>query len=248
MLAFLVFLLGLLIGSFLNVCIYRIPKGESVVFPASHCPQCLRQLGPLDLVPVLSYLWLKGRCRSCRAKISPSYALIELFTGLVFWLVYSQTGLTPQLINYLLLSSILVVVTFIDLEHYLIPNKVLAVGALLQLAVNLFTQQISLFDAFVGCLTGGGLLLLIAVASKGGMGGGDVKLAAMLGLFLGWQKVLLAFFIAAILGAVAGLILMALKGKGRKDALPFGPFLAMGAMVTLLWGQQLLDWYLGLYF
>lgn len=243
-----VFILGTVIGSFLNVCIYRIPRGESVVFPGSHCPACSRRLGPVDLVPILSYLVLRGRCRTCTNRISPRYPLIELLTGVLFLVAWYLTGPVPAVFNYWLLSSILVVVTFIDLEHYLIPNKVIAVGAVLQLVLNFFTHQISLTNAGLGFLVGGGLLLVIALVSRGGMGGGDIKLAALLGLFLGWQNVLLGFFAASLAGALTGILLVALKKKGRKDAVPFGPFLSLGALLSLYAGQQLLDWYLSIYF
>lgn len=247
MLTLIIFLFGLIIGSFLNVCIYRIPRGESVVSPPSSCPNCGNRLRFPDLIPVFSYICLKGRCRTCGNPISFKYPLIELLTGFLFLLMYYRFGPIPQLINYLLLSSILMVVTFIDLEHHLIPNKVLACGAVLQLAVNMFTHQISYIDAGTGFLTGGILLLLIAVISKGGMGGGDIKLAAVLGLFLGWQRVITAFWIAAVMAAVTGLTLIALKKKTRKDAIPFGPFLSAGALAGIIWGRPLLAWYLGIF-
>lgn len=243
----LVFLFGLIIGSFLNVCIYRIPRGESVVSPPSACPKCGKGIGLTDLIPILSYIFLKGRCRACGSRISARYPLIELLTGLLFLLMYDAAGSVPQLLNYLLLSSILMVVTFTDLEHHIIPNKVLACGAALQLAINFFTHQIPYIDAAAGFLTGGLTLLLIAIISRGGMGGGDIKLAAVIGLFLGWQQVITAFFVASVIASAVSVTLIVLKRKTRKDHIPFGPFLAAGALVSLLWARPLLSWYLGLF-
>lgn len=218
-----------------------------MVSPPSSCPKCGRRLGALDLVPVFSYILLVGKCRHCGEKISPRYLLIELVTGFLFLLMYLHTGLIPQLLNYLLLSAVLVVVAAIDLDHYRIPDKVLITGAALQLVLNFFTHQIGFLDAFYGFAAGGFLVFLIAMVKPDGMGGGDIKLTATLGLFLGWQKILLAFFLACFLGAAVGLVMIAVKRKNLKEAVPFGPFLAVAGISSLLWGQQVLHRYLELF-
>lgn len=248
MIGLFIFILGLAIGSFLNVCIYRIPRRESIILTPSACPLCGRRLGSRDLIPVLSFLSLKGRCRFCQAPVSPRYLIVEISTGFLFLAVYWLAGPVPQLANYLLLVAILIAVSFIDLSHCLISNKVLAAGAVLQLILNFFTRQISFIDAGLGFLAGGSLLLVVAIVSQGGMGGGDIKFASVLGLFLGWQNVILTFFVASLMGTIVGLTLIAVQRKKIKDPLPFGPFLAAAALAALGLGNQGVDWYFGLFY
>jgi len=238
----LVAVFGLIIGSFLNVVIHRLPRGESVVRGRSHCPACGRTLAWYDLVPVVSYLALRGRCRSCGAPISPRYPLVELLTGAVFAALFYRFGPTPVLIKYLFLASILVAAAFIDLEHYIIPNRLVLVGAGGGLLSPLL-QDVSVWSALSGMAVAGGVLLLLALVSKGGMGLGDVKLAAVVGLFLGWPLGLVAVFFAACLGGAFGILLLVFGIKRRKDPIPFGPFIALGTVVTLLWGKQVVFWY-----
>jgi len=254
----LLFILGLLTGSFLNVCIHRIPRGESVVFPSSRCPGCGGRLGSLDLIPVVSYFLLRGRCRYCGMLISPRYLIVELLTPILFLLVYNVVfkgvaeisediaGLVPVLLllKYLFLTSVLIVVTFTDLEHYLIPNKVVLFALVGGVVINLAVRDLSLISAVLGTVSGSLLLLVAGLLSKGGVGGGDIKLAAVIGLFLGWPAGLLATFLAACFGGAAGLFLISLKKKSRKDVVPFAPFMALGAVVTMLWGDSLINWYL----
>jgi len=245
MIIFLIFVLGISIGSFLNVCIYRIPRGGSLVSPAySACPACEHRLYPLDLIPLVSFLFLKGKCRYCQTQISYRYFFIELLTGLLFILAYWRFGLVPELLSHLLFIALLIAITFIDLEHQIIPNKINLFGFVSGIIVSLLTGHLSLLNIFFGFLAAGGLLFLIALLSRGGMGGGDVKLGAVIGVFLGWPLALLALFISFILGGLGGIVLLALKKKGRKDMIPFGPFLALGSLITLFWGSQILAWYL----
>ncbi|MBO8128749.1 MAG: prepilin peptidase [Peptococcaceae bacterium] len=234
---------GFLIGSFLNVCIHRIPRGGSVVVPSSRCPRCGHRLGAADLVPVLSWLLLRGRCRYCGGAVSLRYPLVELLTGFAFALVFLKTGFNLMLLKYLVLTSLLITASFIDLEHYIIPNQLIVFGLGSGLLLSPFTQP-GIVSSLIGALLTGGVLLLLAVASRGGMGGGDIKLAAVVGLYLGWSQGLLALFLAAVMAGAAGLVLMVLRIKGRKDYIAFGPGIAAGAFVTILWGESIVQWYL----
>lgn len=237
------FVLGLIIGSFLNVCIYRMPKNESVVFPSSHCPHCRTKLASWDLVPLFSYLWLKGRCRYCQCPISWRYPVVELLTGLLFIALYAYFGLNLLLVKYLTLICLLMVISFIDLEYYLIPNRLILVISGAGVLLNFFTRELTISSIIWGVLAPAGILFLLAALSKGGMGGGDIKLAGAAGLFLGWPQSLLALFLACFLGGFFGLILLIFRLKKRKDPLPFAPFLSGGIIFTVFFGQALLKWY-----
>ncbi|MCL4424973.1 MAG: prepilin peptidase [Firmicutes bacterium] len=237
-------IVGLLLGSFLNVVIHRLPRGESIVFPPSHCPRCGARLGPLELIPVVSYIVQKGRCRHCRASISWRYPLVELVTAGLFLLFYLRYGPSPQFLFYASLATLLVPVTFIDLEHQIIPNSLNLTGLAVGLPLLLWLRPLTWSQALLGLVAGGGLLLVVATLSWGGMGGGDVKLAGVLGFYLGWPLVLLALLLAFVAGALIGLFLLATRIKGRRDFIPFGPFLALGAIITLLAGPEMVVWYL----
>lgn len=257
-----IFIFGLIIGSFLNVCIYRLPHGESIVTPPSHCTACGTQLKPWDMIPILSWLLLKGRCRYCGTAFSCRYAAVELLTGILFVWCLTVLGLGPAVFKTLVLVSFLLVITFIDYDHQLILDKVLLWFAPAGVAINLLLNHINFLADAVGCrpgfivlqtglpdmllgaLLGGGLFLLIAIVSRGGMGGGDIKFAAALGLWLGWKFTLLAVFLSFVFGGLGGMILLLLKRKGRKDMIPFGPFIALGAFVAMLYGADILRWYL----
>jgi leader peptidase (prepilin peptidase)/N-methyltransferase len=241
------FFLGLVLGSFLNVCIYRLPRGKSVVFPPSHCTACGSKIGARDLIPLLSYLLLKGRCRACGGTISPSYPLIELLTGLLFAAAYAHTGLTALLLKQLFLIAVLIVVSFIDLKYLIIPDRIILFSLACGLLLNLFIRDLSLLSAVLGLAGATAFLLVPALISPGGMGGGDIKLAAVIGFFLGWPNGLLAVFLGCLLGAVTGIALVLARVKGRKDAIPLGPYLAAGTMLAMFFGSRLLAWYLGLY-
>ncbi|HUW63946.1 MAG TPA: prepilin peptidase [Spirochaetia bacterium] len=238
------FVAGVLLGSFFNVVARRLPLGESPVYPPSHCPACGCRLSARDLVPVLSYLWLKGRCRYCGAGISPLYPVGELTTGLLFVWVYYATGWRPELWVGLLFVSLLVIAALGDVWHRLIPNRlilvVLAGGIMARLLVPL---PGGFWSALAGILPGGVMLGLAALVSRGGMGEGDVKLAAVLGPFLGWQGALLAVFLASVLGGVVGLSLILAKVIGRRDPVPFAPFLAGGFLLAYLYGVRIIGWY-----
>jgi len=240
-------MVGVLLGSFYNVAARRLPVGESPVYPPSHCPACGARLAARDLVPLLSYLWLRGRCRHCRARISPLYPVGELTTGLLFAWVYHATGLGPELPVGLFLVSVLVIASLGDVWHRLIPNRlvlvVLAGGILSRWLVPL---PGGFWYALTGMLPGLVMLGLAALLSKGGMGGGDVKLAAACGLFLGWQGALVAVFLASVLGTVVGLGLILARVIGRKDPVPYGPFLAGGFLLAYLYGSRIIGWYTGL--
>ncbi|MHB1125381.1 MAG: prepilin peptidase [Bacillota bacterium] len=242
-----VILAGLVAGSFLNVCIYRLPRGESIIFPPSHCPHCEGQLGPGDLVPVVSFFLLWGKCRQCHAAISWRYPLIELFTGVAFLLVYIRLGGQPGFVGGLVLAGVLIVATFTDLEHYIIPNALVLFSLVAGLLANLIFHVMPWSQVFWGFMAGGLPLYLVALLSRGGMGGGDIKLAAVAGIFLGWQGILTALFLAVIAAGLVGGILLLVKKKGRKDPIPFGPFIALGSLVSLLWGAEVLDWYFALF-
>lgn len=240
-----VFITGLVVGSFLNVCIYRIPLGETVVTTPSHCFACGNRLRARDLVPVLSYIFLRGKCRYCGVKISWQYPLVELVTGLIFLATVFTWGISWGGLAMLMFFSMLVVTTVIDLYHQIIPDGVLLVGGLLGLPMVYLQSMEQLKWGVIGFFAAGLVLLLIALASKGGMGGGDIKLAAVMGLYLGLKSVALALFLSFLLGGLVGILLLVTGIKGRKDAVPFGPFLALGAIITAFWGEKIFAWYLG---
>ncbi|MDD3194102.1 MAG: prepilin peptidase [Oscillospiraceae bacterium] len=250
---FLVFFFGLLVGSFLNVCIYRIPRNESIVFPGSHCTVCGAPLRFFDLIPVVSYLLLGGRCRYCRCTISPRYPLVELTTAMLITLQGWRRGITASFFLYAALTAVLVAVAIIDFDHQIIPDGLVLAIAMLglaQLIVVLLPQlgPAVLLERTAGFLLGGGLFFLISVISRGGMGGGDVKLAAVLGLWFGWKQLLLLMFLAFVSGAFVSVVLLLAHIKDRKEGVPFGPFLAAAAYLVSLFGSELVHWYLQTFF
>jgi leader peptidase (prepilin peptidase)/N-methyltransferase len=245
---------GLAVGSFLNVCIDRLPRRESVVATRSHCDACGRQLSVRDLVPVVSYVVLRGRCRSCGASIPRRVLCVELLTGAAFAGLLAAYG--PSTIAGLLAvyACILIVVFFIDLEHGLILNVVVYPSVIIALLAAVAIQPywlgpvgpIPLVSALVGAGIGFIFLFLVALLSRGGMGWGDVKFAAFMGAALGFPLIFVALFSGIVVGGVAGAALLISGRKSRKQSIPFGPFLVVGTMAALLWGQRMLDWYLGL--
>ncbi len=241
--------LGAVMGSFLNVCIYRIPRGMSVVSPPSACPGCGTRIAPYDNVPVFGWLWLRGRCRSCRTPISLRYPLVEALTGLVFLFLGWRYGLSWELLPALYFAGAMIVVTLVDFDARIIPDAITLPGVLLGLAAS-FLTPVTLASALIGAVLGFALLWGLGRAYKAltgvdGMGGGDVKLAAMLGAFLGWPGLLLTVFGASLLGTVAGVAVMTAGRGGRRTALPFGTFLAPVALGVYVWGPALIRWYLG---
>jgi len=242
-----VFWFGLIVGSFINVCVWRLPREESVVFPASHCPACNALIRPIDNVPVLSYLWLRGRCRACRVAISLRYPAIELLHGLVALLIVYRFGLTAEAAVWGVVSAALIAVIFIDIDHQIIPDLITLPGMALGLIAASSLLSTGWVDSVTGLLLGGGLFYAIAVLSevvlkKEGMGGGDIKLVAMIGAFFGWRGMLLTILLASLSGSVIGLLLIA-RGRDRAAPIPFGPFLAIGALIVLFCGDALLAWY-----
>jgi leader peptidase (prepilin peptidase) / N-methyltransferase len=236
--------LGAIVGSFLNVVSYRLPRHESLISPASRCPNCATPVKPYDNIPILSWLLLRGHCRSCAAPISPRYPLVEALTAaLCVGAVLAHSSAAGIALG---VALILVVVpaALIDLEHRIIPNRLTALGAVLAVAIGLVLDPAGEPERLIAAAGAGGLLLLAALAYPGGMGMGDVKLAAVMGLFLG-AAVAPAILVALVSGAVAGAVIIAEKGaqQGRKTAVPFGPFLALGALVAVFAGQPLIDLY-----
>lgn len=240
-------LFGLLLGSFLNVVALRIPAGESIVKPRSHCPKCGHILGALELVPVLSYVFQGGKCRQCRAGISPLYPINELATGLLFLYAAWKIGWHLELIVALTLISLCAIVFVSDIAYMIIPDKVLLFFLPLFIIERIFIPLEPWWDPLAGGVAGFSLLLLIAVISKGGMGGGDVKLYGVLGIALGLKLVLLSFFLAVFFGAVLGGIGM-LVGKVKKGkAIPFGPYICVGVLISYFYGEKILSWYFQLF-
>jgi leader peptidase (prepilin peptidase)/N-methyltransferase len=238
-------LFGLIFGSFLNVVIHRLPRGESLASPPSRCPSCGEHVRPYDNIPVLSWLLLRGRCRHCGEPISPRYPLVELLTAVLMAAVVLAKGADEDAWLGLAFVAVLVPVTFIDLDHRIIPNKILALGAVVAVAILLLTDSGSIVEHLIAAAAAGGFLLVAALAYPAGMGMGDVKLAAVMGLFLG-RAVGPAMFAGLIAGSLLGALIIARKGRreGRKTAIPFGPFLAFGGLVGLFAGDELVDWYL----
>ena len=243
---------GALIGSFLNVCIFRLPRGESIVWPGSHCPVCAHPIEFYDNIPLLSYLWLGGRCRACRAPISIRYPLVEASNALGYLAILGSFGPDWTAALYALLFSALVVVTGTDLTHKMIPNVITIPGMVIGLLGAVTVLPVSVINSVLGIAIGGGILWLLAWLSpylfgKEGMGGGDIKLLAMIGAFLGWKPALLTIMIGSLTGSVIGISLIALRMIKRDDYIPFGPFLVLGALLSMFFAQPLLDWYQGLF-
>ena len=248
-------LFGIAVGSFLNVCIDRLPAGGSLLHPASHCPACQRRLAVKDLIPVFSYLWLRGRCRYCRAPIPQRVLWVELVTGLVFAFLWWQYGPTLKLGIMAFYYCLLAVILVIDLEHGLILNKIVypaaGIALILVLVVAVFTPEQGVVNKIISALIGGGVgllaLLLVVLIFRGGMGLGDVKMAGLMGVMVGFPGILAALLLAIVGGGLVAAILLVLRVKGRKGTMPFGPFLSLATMVTLLWGAELMNWYLGFF-
>ncbi len=253
-----VFIFGALIGSFLNVCISRIPNGESIVTPPSHCPKCKTPIAFYDNVPLLSFLLLRGRCRSCSERISPRYFIIELLTALLALALFHWFGFSFSSFVSFVFVAALIVISFIDLDVRIVPDVISLPGIILGLAcsvIGYFYFRDSLYviptpiSSLIGILAGGGFLLATAwiyekFTGVEGMGGGDIKLLAMIGAFLGWPSIPITLFIASLLGSIIGIGGMLLTGAGRRMALPFAPFLCSGALIYLFYGNEIIQFYL----
>ncbi|MEI4769411.1 prepilin peptidase [Psychrobacillus sp. FJAT-51614] len=242
------FIYGLIFGSFFNVVGLRIPKGESIVRPPSHCTVCDRNLTTRDLVPVFSYLFLRGKCRGCGTKIHWMYPVMELVTGLLFAFAYFQLGFTLELAVAILFISLLVIITISDIAYMLIPDKILLFFLIPLIVFRIFSPLTPWWDSILGAIIGFGILFLIAVLSKGGMGGGDIKLFFVIGLVLGTTHTLLTLFLASLIGAIVGVITLRIAKKGRKTPIPFGPSIAIAAIIAYFFGNSLVDWYMNMFF
>lgn len=250
-----VFILGSIVGSFLNVCIYRLPRDQSIVTPRSFCPRCRKPIRWYDNIPFASFLLLRGRCRFCRRRISSIYLIVEALTAALFVFFYQRFGWGPFFWIYVSFFSSLLVASFIDLEHQLIPDSISVGGLGIGILLSFFIPQLhgtqnrwaSLLSSSIGVLVGGGSIYLIGMLGnflfkKESMGGGDVKLLAMVGALLGWEKALLAFFVAPLFGSVVGVTLKLTKGA---EIIPYGPFLSLASFIAFLWEKEILL-YLGI--
>lgn len=251
------FVLGAMVGSFLNVCIIRLPERKSIVWPSSRCPQCDQPIRWFDNIPIISFIILRGKCRNCGGSISWQYPLVELLTASLFVLLVLRFTNVVAVLIYMVFLCSLVVITFIDLKHYIIPDEISIPGIFIGLALNLLPDKLtggqlvsgSFLNSLIGCIAGGGTLYLAALFSlfvfkKEGMGGGDIKLLGMVGAFLGWKLAMMTIVVGSVLGAAVGVTLILLRLKGRSEYIPFGPYLALGAVLSLFCGERLLELYL----
>jgi leader peptidase (prepilin peptidase)/N-methyltransferase len=240
---------GALVGSFLNVCIYRVPKGESIITPGSHCPHCNSPIHFYDNIPLVSYLLLQGKCRHCKGPISFQYPFVEGMTALCSFLLFIKFGPSWSYLFYFAFVSGLIVITVIDLHYQIIPDVISLPGIGIGLLASLILPEMTFFNSLVGMLLGGGSLFLVATLyqwlfKREGMGGGDVKLLAMIGAFLGWKSVILTILLSSLIGSITGMIVMVARGKDFKYAIPFGPFLSLGAVISFVYGEKIITWYL----
>lgn len=259
-LTILVFIIGLIVGSFLNVCIYRMPREESLVKPGSHCPKCDEEIPWFDNIPLLSYILLKGRCRFCKERISFRYFIVELLTAVLFVIILKHFGLKNyyRYLAYIIFVSLLVVTTFVDIQHRIIPDEISIGGAVVGFILNVVNgyKPANILDSFLGIIVGGGIIYLTGLlfdlvyfkllkkppiqGETSSMGGGDVKLLAMIGAFLGWKKAILTFFIAPFFGAAAGIINLATK---KDHTIPYGPFLSLAALISVFWADKIIRFF-----
>lgn len=238
-------LFGLAVGSFVNVVASRLPERRSLVHPGSACPGCGVAIAWHDNIPILSFTLLRGRCRACGMAIAWRYPAVEAATGALWALAWWMWGPTLDFAVAVLFVTALVAITAIDVERQIIPDLITLPGIVAGLVANLATGRVSWVESTLGIVVGGGIFLVIILASGGGMGGGDMKLGAMFGAFLGWKVTLVALFVAVVLGGGLALVLLASGRVRRKDPIPFGPFLAAGGAVGLFWGERVIEWYLG---
>lgn len=248
MLSVISIIFGAIIGSFLNVCIMRLPKGESIITPGSHCPHCQNPIKFYDNIPLISYFLLRGKCRKCKKKISIQYPLVEGITAICSFILFLKYGASLSYLFYFSFVAALVVITVIDLYHQIIPDVISIPGIGVGLLSALILPHITFFNSLIGIILGGGSLFVVATLyqwlfKREGMGGGDVKLLAMIGAFLGWESVIITIISSSLIGSITGIIMIAFKGKNFKYAIPFGPFLSLGAVITLFYENKILFWY-----
>ncbi|GAB6169127.1 A24 family peptidase [Clostridium carnis] len=241
----LVLILGLCIGSFLNVCIYRLEREESIVFPASHCTSCMYELKWKDLIPVISYLILRGKCRNCNEKISLKYPLIEILNSIIYILLFIKFGLTITFIKFCFLSSLLIVISMIDFETKYVYSATTIFGGVIGgtfIFINWYINGTSIVNNILGGLFGFGIIYLIVILTKG-MGAGDAEIAGVCGLFLGLNGIIVALFLAVVLGGIAGVIILVSKLKNKKDEIAFGPYIAIGTIITIFFSNEIVSFY-----
>lgn len=246
-----VIIFGMIIGSFLNVCIYRIPKGESIVFPGSHCTSCGHHLGPLDLFPVLSYLCLRGKCRYCKTKISPRYMMVEISTGIIFWLCYVQHGVSLVAFMCMSFCSVLIVLSLIDFDHMILPTKIIMFGAVVGIGFRialsmLYEEWAYLWDGVIAGIVGYGFFYLIyfiapKIMHKEALGFGDVRVMGMLGIYIGLEQLFVMLVIACVMASVVGTVLLVIRKKS--EPYPLGPYLCGATMMMLIWGGTIMSGY-----
>ena len=263
MLEIIIFAYGLCVGSFLNVCIYRIPKRKSIVFPASHCPKCKAKIPWYCNVPVLSYIFLRGKCLSCKQKISACYPIVEFVTGVFALSLYRHFQATDHLILlpafYFIFIAALIVITTIDLRYFIIPDVISLPGIVIGMIFSFIVPEMQgetahlqgLLHSFISAAAGGGVLLSVAligtwIFKKEAMGMGDIKLVAMFGAFIGIKLTLLAIFLSSVIGSIAGVILIVFRNAKMQSRIPFGPYLAIGAAISLFYGQRIIEMYVNL--
>jgi leader peptidase (prepilin peptidase)/N-methyltransferase len=241
---------GAIVGSFLNVCIFRLPEGISIIKPGSHCPLCKKPVKPFDNVPMLSYLILMGRCRNCKGRISIRYPIVEAISTIFSVYFFSRYGFSFEYLSRYILLCSLIVITFIDISHKIIPDWITLPGILAGFGLSFLVMEITPIESVAGIFLGGGSLYSIAflyhlIAHREGMGGGDVKLIAMIGAFTGYKGVIFTIFTASATGTFVGIPILLIQGKGRETPIPFGPFLALGTVIYMMWGREIVRWYLG---
>jgi leader peptidase (prepilin peptidase)/N-methyltransferase len=246
-----IFIFGICIGSFLNVCIYRLPESKSIVHPRSACPDCGALIRFYDNIPIFSYIALRAKCRQCGAHISLRYPVIEFISGIFAVGVFLKFGISVEALIYYIFIAALLVITFIDIDHQIIPDVISLPGIPIFFAASFALPNMTFVDSILGILIGGGSLYLVAwlyhlITRKEGMGGGDIKLLAMMGAIIGWKGVLFTIFTASAVGTLAGLAVILKSGKTMKLKIPFGPFLAIGAIAFIFFGPQLIAWYFNL--
>ena len=242
-----IFVIGACVGSFLNVVIYRLPNKESLIRPGSHCPSCGNNIRFFHNIPIIGYFLLTGKCADCREPISARYPLVEFLTALLFTASLYKFGLTPTGFVYMAFCSALIAVTFIDLDHFIIPNSITLPGIIIGLLLAWLVLPVPINSALLGAGIGGGLFWILAMIVPHGMGGGDIKLMAMIGSFIGLKGTLFTIFLGSLFGSIIGIIGIVMFGKSRKSQIPFGPFLAAGGLMALFWEEQLTRLYVDIF-
>ena len=243
-----IFIYGLCIGSFSNVCIHRLPLSKSIKSPPSSCPHCSHLIRFYDNIPLISYVLLKGKCRNCKKHISFRYPFVELLGGVFALLIYLKYGLTFEAFLYYIFVIALIIITFVDIDHQIIPDVISLPGIPIGFLASFALPSINFMDSLIGILVGGGSLFIVLwvyhfVTGAEGMGGGDVKLLAMIGAIIGWKGVIFTIFISSVTGTIIGIVIMLRTKKGLKLAVPFGPFLSIGAVLYVFYGPELIRWY-----